>query len=176
MTIWALLSWAVLAALLVILAAGVSWVMGNRRVSAGNAMDDGSWEFSPENYRGMEGLFAEEDLACLASQPGYRAELGARWKRERYHLFRLYLTELKLDFRRLHARARAMMAHSDAAHADLVGVLMRQEAAFLWALAGVEFRLLLHRTGWGKVDITPLVELMESMRVDLAMRGAPQAA
>ena len=123
----------------------------------------------------MERLLAEEDLLFLESQPGYRPEMGARWKSQRQRVFRLYLTELKQDFRLLHTQARALTAHSDADSADLVGVLIRQQLTFLRAITGVEFRFALQRIGVGRVDIAPLVELMEAMRLDLAQRTAPHA-
>ena len=102
--------------------------------------------------------------------------MGTRWKRERCRLFRLYLSELKRDFRCLHAKARVLVTHSDAESAGLVGVLMRQEVVFLWALAGVECRLLLYRAGVGTINITPLIQLIEMMRLDLDARTAAHAA
>lgn len=172
-TIWAVLGWVALAGSLAILAGVLIWLLVSRRRAEG--AEDESWEFSLENYRSLNGLFAEEDLVFLQVQRAYRPEMGARWKRERCDLFRLYLQDLKADFRRLHARARALVAHSDAESAALVGVLMRQEATFLWALAGVEFRFLLYRTGVGTINIAPFIELIESMRLDLDARTAPQA-
>jgi len=174
-TIWAIVGWLAVAGSLAVLAGGLFWLRIGRRASATEAAD-ASWEFSLENYRGMERLFAEEDLVFLQAQKGYRPEMGARWKRERHRTFRFYLAELKLDFRRLHAQARSLTAHSDADSADLVGVLMHQEVLFLRALAGLEFRLALQRAGIGQVDIAPLVGLMEAMRLDLASRGAVHAA
>ena len=116
------------------------------------------------------------DLAFLQAQPGYRAEMGARWKRERRRLFRLYLQELKSDFRRLHAQAREMVAQSGAESAGLVEVLMKQQMIFLRATAALEFRLALQAMGIGKVDVAPFMQLIEAMRVDLAQRTAPLTA
>jgi hypothetical protein len=174
-TLWVGLGWAATAGSLATVAGLVIWLrLRGRRANAADAAD-GSWEFSLENYGSMGRLLAEEDLVFLRSQPGYRPEMGARWKRERHRLFRLYLTELKHDFPRLHAQARTLVAHSDADSADLVGVLMRQELTFMRALAGLELRLLLQRAGVGKVDVAPLIELLEAMRLDLAYRTAPHA-
>ena len=173
MTIWAVLGWVALAGLLVILAGLLTWLLVSRR-RADSAIDD-SWEFSLENYRSLNSLFAEEDLVFLRSQKGYRPEMGRRWRRERCDLFRLYLEELKADFRRLHARARALVSHSDAESARLVGVLIRQEVTFLCALARVEFRFLLYRTGVGTIDIAPFIERIEAMRLALDASIAPQA-
>jgi hypothetical protein len=57
---------------------------------------------------------------------------------------------------------------------------MRQEVTFLRAVAGLELRLLLQRAGVGnvvvgKVNVAPLIELLEAMRLDLAYRTAPQS-
>lgn len=175
MTFWVGLGWAATAGSIALAAGIVIWLrLGRRRAKAAEAAF-GNWEFSLDNYSPMERLFAEEDLAFLRTQPGYRPEMGARWKRERHRLFRLYLAELKDDFRRLHARARALVAHSDADSSALVGVLMRQELTFMSAVVGLELRLLLQRAGVGKVDAAPLIELLEAMRLDLAYRTAPHA-
>jgi len=173
-TIWAAFGWLALAGALAVLAGGLLYLLIFRRHDAEAVAD--SREFSLENYDPMNRLLAEEDLVFLRAQRGHRPEMDARWRQERYRLFRLYLSELKLDFRRLHARARALVAHSDADSADLVGVLIRQEVTFLWALAGLEFRLLLYRTGVGGIRVAPLLELIEAMRLDLDARTVPHAA
>jgi hypothetical protein len=159
--------------------AGLLWVLtrmisGKRRSPAAVESDDEA-DFSLDRYQPMGRLMAEEDLVFLKSQPGYRAEMGERWKRERRRIFRLYLAELKADFRRLHADARKLVAASGADSAPLVEILVKQQFTFLMATTALEFRLALQRIGIGKVDITPLIELLEAMRVDLAQRTAPHA-
>ena len=158
---------------------GLLWVLTRmilrRRRSAAALGSDETAGFSLDRYQPMGRLMAEEDLVFLKSQPGYRAEMGERWKRERRRIFRLYLAELKADFRRLHAHARELVAGSGADSAALVEILMKQQFTFLMATTGLEFRLALQRVGIGRVDITPLIELVEAMRVDLAQRTAPHA-
>jgi hypothetical protein len=157
---------------------GLLWVLTRmilRRRSAATQDSDEAPGFSLDRYQPMGRLMAEEDLVFLKSQPGYRAEMGARWKRERRRIFRLYLAELKADFRRLHAHARELVAGSGADSAALVEVLIKQQMTFMMATAALEFRLAMQRIGVGKVDITPLIELVEAMRVDLAQRTAPHA-
>ncbi len=124
----------------------------------------------------MAGLLADDDLVFLQAQPGYHAAMGARWRRERRRLFRVYLRELKNDFRRLHAQARELVAQSGAESAGLVDVLMRQQIMFLRATTALEFRLTLQAMGIGKVDVAPFMQLIETMRVDLARRTAPLTA
>ena len=158
---------------------GLIWVLtrmilGRQRSSARPDSDETDG-FSLDRYQPMGHLMAEEDLVFLKSQPGYRAEIGERWKRERRRIFRLYLAELKADFRRLHTHARELVASSGADSAALVEVLMKQQFTFLMATTALEFRLALQQIGIGKVDITALIELVEAMRVDLAQITAPHA-
>jgi len=124
----------------------------------------------------MERLLSEQDLVFLKSQPGYREHMGERWKRERRRIFRLYLAELKRDFRRLHAKARLLVAHADADSADLVRILLRQRWTFAWAAANLQVRLALAWAGIGKVDAAPLIDLLEAMRADVSRRAALHAA
>jgi hypothetical protein len=133
-------------------------------------------EFSLDRYQPMGRLLGDEDLLFLKSQPGYRPEIGARWKRERRQIFRFYLNELKGDFRHLHAQARELVANSDADSAGLVETLMKQHLAFLRVTTALECRLVLQRVGLGKADVAPLMELIDSMRADLAQRTSPLTA
>ncbi len=156
------------------------WVltrMALRRRGEGspNGEDDRA-EFSLERYQPMGRLLGDEDLLFLKSQPGYRSEMGSRWERERRRIFRLYLTELKSDFRHLHRQARELVANADAGSAGLVETLMKQQIRFLWVTTALECRLALQRVGLGKADVTPLMELIDAMRADLAQRTSPLPA
>lgn len=158
---------------------GLLWVLARmilRRRSSVAPDSDETAGFSLDRYQPMGRLMDEEDLVFLKSQPGYRKEMGERWKRERRRIFRLYLAELKADFRRLHAHARELVAGSEADSAALVEVLLKQQFTFMMATTALEFRLALQRIGVGRVDITPLIELLDAMRLDLDQRIAPHAA
>ena len=93
---------------------GLLWVLTRialrRRRNATTLGSDEIAGFSLDRYQPMGRLMAKEDLVFLKSQPGYRAEMGQRWTRERRQIFRLYLAELKADFRRLHTHARELVA------------------------------------------------------------------
>ena len=169
-----LLAWVVTVGSLTLALWALTRMILRRRSAAARASDE-SGGFSLDRYQSMGRLLAEEDLIFLKSQPGYRAEIGARWKRERRRIFRLYLAELKADFRKLHAQARELAAGSEADSAALVEVLMKQQFTFMMATTALEFRLALQWIGIGRVDIRPLVELIETMRIDLAQRTAPHA-
>lgn len=159
---------------------GLAWwlvwmILRRRRPSAILSVEDPG-DFSLDHYQPMSRLLADDDFQFLKSQPGYRAAMGVRWKRERLRIFRLYLGELKQDFRWLHAQARELVAHSAADSADLMNVLMKQQITFLWATTALEFRLLLQQIGIGKVDVAPLLRLLEAMRADLTLRTTPHLA
>lgn len=176
MSAWVGVSGAVTAGALLAVAATIIWFWWQRQVerATDDAVDSGA--FSIHRYQPMEHLLSEYDFAFLSSQPGYTPEIGARWKRERRHIFRLYLKDLKRDFLRLHAQARVIAAGADAESAELVGTLMRQQITFWRAMAGLELRLALRGAGIGKIDVRPLLEMLEAMRADLARLNAPQAA
>ncbi len=176
MTGWVATGWVVTVGSIVAVSAAIAWIWRQRQGKRETGDSGGSGGFSISRYQPMEHLVSEDDFAFLASQSGYEPEIGVRWKRERRRIFRLYLDELKRDFRRLHAEARAMAANADAESAELVGILMRQQLTFWRAMAGLELRLALRAAGIGRVDVRPLIELLEAMRVDLARFSAPQAA
>jgi hypothetical protein len=176
MTGWVAAGWVVTVGSIVVVSATIAGIWLRRRRNR-EADDFGeSSGFSISRYQPMEHLLSEEDFAFLASQPGYEPKIGVRWKRERRRIFRLYLDDLKRDFRRLHIQARVMAANADAESAELVGILMRQQVMFWRAMAGLELRLALRTAGIGKVDIRPLIELIEAMRVNLARFSEPRTA
>ncbi len=131
--------------------------------AAGPDSDD-TQEFSLERYQVMARLTSEEDFQFLAAQPGFRKPTGARLRRERRRIFRMYLSSLALDFRALHAAARELVADSPEEHADLVGLLIRCQFLFWWRIMLVELRLLMPAT-LPQLDIGPLIQPLESIRL-----------
>jgi arginyl-tRNA synthetase len=122
-------------------------------------------EFSLARYEPMTRLLAEDDFEFLSAQAGFRPEIGAKLRRRRKQILRLYVRELAADFHRLHAAARRIAAESPADHAALVAILMRQQLTFWRAMAMLEVRLMIPGM---TVDVRGLVEAVEGMRVDLA--------
>jgi len=175
MTLWIAAAWMVTVGSLGLLATALVLRLRAYRRSAGQGAA-GVVSFSMERYRPMARLLADDDFAFLAAQPGYRPQIGSRLRRARRQVFRIYLRELAADFHRLHAAARLALVNSPAEHAELVGILMRQQVFFWRAMAGVEFRLTLDQVGLGKVDASGLMDAFEQMRVDLARFSAPQPA
>jgi hypothetical protein len=132
---------------------------------------------SPGNYRPMERLLRQEDFEFLEKQPGYTPRLGRRFRTERRKLFRGYLRNLKKDFGRVTAACHELLIHSDTDRGDLGSALMRQRLTFTFAMMAVEGRLLLHAAGVGTVEVSGLVESLETMQEQIRfLVSMPQTA
>ncbi|MEQ1946651.1 MAG: hypothetical protein ABL995_05655 [Bryobacteraceae bacterium] len=156
--------------------AALAWKMSGRVEASGHgeaSAEPGT--FRAERYRPMERLLLAEEFESLAAQPGFTREIGEQWLRGRRKIFRVYLGQLKRDFHRLHASARLAVAESGEESAELVGVLIRQQIVFSVAMTRVELRFAWSALGFRPMDIRPILQLIDSMRMDLE-RFAPQSA
>ena len=135
----------------------------------------GDTEFSLARYEPMARLLSEDDFSFLEAQPGYRPEMGRKFRRERRRIFRLYLEELARDFHRLHAHAREVVASLPAEHSEMVGVLLRGQFRFWYEIAALETRLTLSWAGVS-VDARSLVEAIGAMQAQITCLSAPAAA
>jgi hypothetical protein len=143
-----------------------SWLrLSPRRRSHNASRADFSTDFSIERYEPMARLLGDADLEFLTRAQG--AEAAARWSRSRRRIFRLYLKDLASDFHSLHSEARALVAESPEQYSELVGILMRQQATFLRAMAAAEIRLALSWAGIGRVDARKLIRVIEAMRLEI---------
>jgi hypothetical protein len=115
----------------------------------------------------MARLMADEDLAFLRAQPGYRPEIGRKFSRERRRILRLYLQELACDFHRLHAHARALVAALPADNSPLVGMLLRQQVRFWYEMAAIELRLSLDLMPATPVHVRSFVDTLATMHAEI---------
>lgn len=169
---WIVAAWVVTAGSVVGLAGALLWM----RSRAGRTADEdrnlleGGRSF--DRYQVMERLLSHEDAVLLASQPsltkGIRQANARRWKRDSVRIFRVYLAELGHDFRGLHAEARRLVAESHAESPHLASILVRQQITFFSACFALEVRLTLFALGIGTVDVAPLLQMVEKMRLDLS--------
>jgi hypothetical protein len=169
------------AALLLLLFAAVvlaSRLLAYRTVGVDSGDHEVLTGFSLSRYEPMITLLSEEDFECLSSQPGYRPEIGVRFKKDRRRIFRMYLHELAADFHSLHASARRMVAESPETDSARVGALMRQQITFWRTMLVIEVRLLVPGSSnvLSNVDVRGLVNAMEAIRLDLANLAAAQSA
>jgi hypothetical protein len=121
--------------------------------------------FSTSDYEPMQRLFNEEDFEFLASQPGYRPEIGRQLRAERREVLAGYLQLLTRDFNQLHATAKWMLVHSVEDRPDFDKGLRRQQITFYYAVTAVRLRLVLMPLGWKAPDVRKLIQPIESMRL-----------
>jgi hypothetical protein len=132
-------------------------------------------ECSLQRYQPMARLLAGEDVDALrrdASCP----KVAARWERSRRRILRLYLKELAVDFNRLHAEARILVAESPEQYSVLVPVLAKQQFAFWRALMMIELRLSLGGLNLAPASVEKLIATIDAMQREMARLAAPSAA
>ncbi|MDP9054274.1 MAG: hypothetical protein M3N93_08230 [Acidobacteriota bacterium] len=111
-------------------------------------------------YQPMLRLLSDADLTFLPAGTELRASL----RRRRRELFRGYLRCLTRDYAQLLAGLRLAMVNSGIDRPDLARALAKNKMLFALALCKIEFRLAMHATGIGNVDISGLVEALEVLR------------
>ncbi len=131
-----------------------------------NEGDTGEWfaSFSMDNYAPMERLLDRSDFKFLESQPGYKPQIGARLLKQRKKLFLGYLHLLIGDFNRLLRIARSMIVYSTEDRAEFAKVLWRQQVSFYLAVCAVRVRVAIYPIGWTALDVSKLVQTLESIR------------
>jgi hypothetical protein len=128
---------------------------------------------SADRYRPMLRLLSDDDLAFISADSKLHRTLRTR----RRELFRGYLRCLTRDYARLLGGVRQVMVNSGMDRPDLARALAKNRALFAIAICKVEFRLALHATGVGTVDISGLVGALEALRGQVTVLStASQAA
>lgn len=131
-------------------------------------------EFSCARYEPMARLMNDADLLFLKSQPGFRPEIAKKFTRDRRRIFRLYLQELALDFHRLHAHAREVVAGLPAENSELVGMLIRQKFRFWYEITALEVRLSLNISA--ALNARALIDVLATMHAEISRVAVPSAA
>lgn len=124
-------------------------------------------DLSLERYRPMLRMLDGEDMEFLRSQPGFTPGMAAKLRMQRTQIFRGYLRSLETDFKRVCSAIKLIMLQCNHDRPDLAEALIRQQITFACAMASVRVRLLLYSWGLGGVDVTQLVKLFDSMRLEL---------
>jgi hypothetical protein len=130
-------------------------------------------EFSPDRYRSMANLLANDDFAFLLRQPGFELKLYRKLRRERLAIFRQYLDRLVLDFRRLHMTARLLAAQNSEDSTELTQSLFKLQWRFNIALMRTEFEYSLCRLGLAAVHVQRLIEPLRSLSEALPGYASP---
>jgi hypothetical protein len=127
-------------------------------------LDSAVWAHSrlpdADRYRPMLRLLSNADLDFASANPALRGKIRA----QRRAMFRGYLRCLTKDYARLLSGVRGMMVESGVDRPDLAKALAKNRALFALSLCRIEFHLQLHALGVGKVDVSGLVEALDSLR------------
>ena len=159
----------VLAVLFAIFVGRLLWPAARRQDSRNT-----EWcrSFTATRYRPMERLLSADDESFLRSQPASTHRFLRRFRAERRKIFRQYLTNIRRDFQSLYLELNDLLLASEVDRPDLAAELVRVKATFYFALAAVEYRLLLHAIGIGTVNAQPLVESMRFFETQFAELAA----
>jgi hypothetical protein len=111
-------------------------------------------------YKPMLRLLSDGDLGFAAANPKLRSKIRS----QRREVFRGYLRCLTKDYARLLSGIRGMMVESGVDRPDLAKTLARSRVQFALSLCRIELHLQLHALGIGKVDVSGLVEALDSLR------------
>jgi len=118
-------------------------------------------QFSAASYRPMERLLDGRDYRFLASQPGYKASIARRLRRQRIGIFQAYLGGMIGDFHRLLKAARYIIVYSPHDQSAFAGTIWRIRLQFYGSVVAAEARVLLHMLGIGSVDGHRLVAALQ---------------
>jgi len=148
-------------ALLVLIAMGSALLLFVARMRLLDAHVQAQQNLPDANrYKPMLRLLADNDLGFAAANP----KLRSRIRSQRREVFRGYLRCLTKDYARLLSGVREMMVESGEDRPDLAKALARNQFRFALALCRIELHLQLHALGIGKVDVSGLVEALDSLR------------
>lgn len=125
-------------------------------------------DLAAARYRPMLRLLDDEDLDFVPANGNLRRNLRAM----RRKLFRGYLRCLTRDYALLLAGIRGVMVRSGVDRPDLARALAKNRMLFAFSLYKIELRLAVHAVGFGKVDISGLVEALETLRQQVSVLSA----
>lgn len=146
--------------------AGLFWRLASR-FDAQQCTPEWLDSFSVESYAPMERLLEKSDLAFLASQPGYRPEIGERLMAERRKIFRAYLRLLVGDFNQLIGIGKLMVVYSNQDRQEFARSLGLQQVKFYARVCALQLQLALYPLGWTSVDARGLLAAMGAMRIQV---------
>jgi hypothetical protein len=124
-------------------------------------------DLSLDRYRPMLRMLDGGDIEFLRSQPGFTPSMATKLRAQRTKIFRGYLKSLETDFVRVCSAIKLIMLQSQHDRPELAEALIRQQIAFACSMVSVRGRLLLYSWGVCGVDVTDLVKLFDSMRLEL---------
>ena len=116
-----------------------------------------------DRYSPMHRILADEDITYLR-KGGFTPRMIRRAKAIRRNIFRQYLRSFVKDYSRLLSGIRTLILLSDVDRPDLAATLAKSQFFFAVGLARVEMHLALHTLGIGKVDVSGLIGVLDTLR------------
>jgi hypothetical protein len=160
----------IVGSLLLIAFGTFAWEFMSRMRTIRAAESSATPTISTDRYRPMLRLLSDEDLSFVSASAHLRKTLRSR----RRELFRGYLNCLTRDYARLLGGVREVMVQAGIDRPDLAKALAKNRVFFAMAICRVEYRLALHAIGVGTVDVSALVEAMETLSSQVrAFTAAP---
>lgn len=144
----------------------LTWRLGHQ---AANLHLTAFWidELSVERYRPMSRLLDDAELRFLCSHSDITPKLAAQFRRQRSAIFRGYLRSLTIDFERVLAALKLLMAHATTDRPDLASVLIRSQVSFAGSMILIQVQLMLYDFGIGQVNVAHLLSTFERTRLEL---------
>jgi hypothetical protein len=141
-----------------------------RKISGGSRLPvTAAWieDLSLERYRPMLRMLDDSDIDFLRSQPGFTPGMASKLRTQRAKIFRGYLKNLESDFARVCSAIKMIMLQSNHDRPELANSLLRRQVAFACAMLSARALVLFYRMGVCGVDVTRLVRLFDSTRLEL---------
>src|SRR5580692_6560648 len=124
-------------------------------------------DLSLDRYRPMLRMLDGDDIAFLRSQPGFTPDMAKKLRAQRTQIFRGYLRNLEIDFGRVCSAIKVVMLQSQHDRPELAEALVREQVTFACAMLSVRLRLVLYSMGVCGVEVSKLVKIFDSMRLEL---------
>jgi hypothetical protein len=124
-------------------------------------------DLSLDRYRPMVRMLDGCDIAFLRSQPGFTPDMAKKLRAQRTQIFRGYLRNLEIDFGRVCAAIKVVMVQSKHDRPELAEVLIREQVTFACTVLSVRARVVLYSIGVSGVEVSQLVKIFDSMRLEL---------
>ncbi len=155
--------------LLALAAVGVLAYLIRKIAFGGDLPVTSEWieELSLDRYRPMLRMLDGDDIEFLRSQPGFTPRMATKLRAQRTQIFRGYLKSLETDFVRVCSAIKLIMLQCKRDRPELAEALVRQQITFACSMFAVRLRLVLYSWGVCNVDVTQLVKLFDSMRLEL---------
>ncbi|HUQ90915.1 MAG TPA: hypothetical protein VM120_04475 [Bryobacteraceae bacterium] len=127
----------------------------------------------PLRFQPLNRLLRDSDFAFLEGQPGFQPAIAARLRSRRISIYRAYLRHLSWEFQSLQSALREMILSAEQDRSEIAREMLRQHLRFKWGLMEAHMRLAFFGLGIRPLDLTALVNMIDSMRQAAGRLSSP---